>query len=129
MLKMKKILKKAVPFLAIVAIAAMMFALPAMASNGNLVFYHGVDPGKTTTFGGTSSTAIENSIGHSAKIIITGGQMQLGTHNFPTTTNYLSSGWTLEINVLKSRGSSEFGYYVDGTLRHTSTAPWNFDFT
>lgn len=126
---MKNIVKKATPALAIVAIAVSM-AIPASAAiKGSLPFYHGVKPADKVTYAQTVSTEVENSMGFSGTIVITGGEMARGTYTLSYWDTPNVKSLTYNVGVGKSKGNSSFNYYVDGVHKHTSTAPWDFDFT
>jgi hypothetical protein len=125
---MKKILKKAMPALAVVVMAVFM-AFPASAVNGTLTFGHGINPNALTMYATINSTAVEGSMSISGTLVITDGAKPIGTYNLPPLSLTNTSSLTYEVFLDHSKGSVIFKYYVDGILRHTSTAPWNFDLT
>ena len=123
-MKMRKII-------AMVMAGAMMISLlvvTASASNGNLTFTHGVKSASRITFASTSSTKTETSMSFGGTIVITAGESATGTYVVASTLKNSTNNHEFNVHVGKSKGTSVFYYYVAGTLRHTSTAPWNFDF-
>jgi hypothetical protein len=115
------------PALAVVVMAVFM-ALSASASNGDLSFGHGANSSTKTTFATINSTAVEGSMEISGTLVIRGGALPIGTYILPPLGLTNTSSLTYEVFLDHSRGTSRFKYYVDGTLRHTSTAAMTFDF-
>ena len=123
---MKKLIKKVLPVAALLAIAIAMLVPSAFASNGVCTFHHGV--GYRYTFGRTTSTAVEDSIGFIGYVVIyPGSAVPSGTYSSSTSKEDVSD-WSLIFNVGASAGKSFFGYYVDGVKVHESMAWWEFDF-
>ena len=80
-----------------------------------------------TCYGSTTSTEIENSMSFYGAIDIYEGN-QLG-RTYQNSTFYNKAYAALHCYVDGYRGYSQFEYYVNGAYKHTSTAPFYFDFT
>jgi hypothetical protein len=123
---MKRLIKKVLPVGALLVIAIAMLIPSAFASNGVCTFSHGV--GYRYTFGRTTSTAVEDSIGFIGYVVIyPGGAVPSGTYTAADTRDDVSD-WSLIFNVGASAGRSFFGYYIGGVKVHQSSAWWEFDF-
>lgn len=124
-----KATKKLASLLSVAAIAtAMVVPTASAAVKGKLTFTHGVRPADKVTFARTTSTAVEKSMDFTGLVKITAGEAPAGTYVLSSAPYYNTSGYQRDFYAGKSKGSSSFNYYVDGSLKHTSTAPWNFDF-
>jgi len=106
---------------------AIVLCMPVYAKVwGSLTFTHGVRPAQTRTYGGIKSTAFENSMRVTGTIKVTAPK---SASYYPDTKTQPSvRQLESQIGVGKTKGTSSFVYYVDGTKKHTSTSPWNFDF-
>ena len=115
--------------LAVASIATAMIAPAANAAiKGKVTYHHGVISSQKTTYGSIDSTKYENSMGIDGWIKATAGEWPKGTTYLPYLSDTNCNILVYAIQVGKTKGSSSFNYYVDGSYRHTSTAPWNFDF-
>ena len=116
----------------VLAVASIATAMVAPAANaaikGKVTYYHGVVSSQKQTYGKISSTKNENSMKLNGTIKITAGALSSGTYYVGSGTSNNCAYKDLYVTVGKSKGNSSFDYYVDGSKRHTSTAPWNFDF-
>lgn len=124
-----KATKKLASLLSVAAIAtAMVVPTASAAVKGSLTFQHGVNESQKKTFGRIISTETENSMDITGSIQITAGEKTPGLYVINSSPEYNVPGLEVGAYVGKSKGWSSFNYYVDGTLQHTSTAPWYFDF-
>ena len=124
-----KVTKKLASILSVAAIATAMAVPTASAAvKGSLTFEHGANSSQNVTFAKTTSTQTENSMNFTGTLIITAGEIQPGTYLVSSPIHYNVASYRYNVGVGASKGSSSFNYYVDGTLQHMSTAPWNFDF-
>jgi Tfp pilus assembly protein FimT len=124
-----KVTKKLASILSVAAIAtAMAVPTASAAAKGSLTFTHGEKSSQKITFARTTSTTLENSMDFTGWVRITAGEAPAGTYLLSSSPAYNLSEYERNFYAGESKGSSSFNYYVNGTLKHTSTAPWNFDF-
>ncbi|MEA4889734.1 MAG: hypothetical protein VB070_09765 [Clostridiaceae bacterium] len=122
------LLKRVSIVMTVITIVAFLVIPVSAAVNGNLTFWHGANYTYKYTYGSTESTAEENNMYFYGYI-----NYQTGP-NIGNTVRYQSPFYTntsyrmFRVYPGSVKGSSLFEYYVDGNLRHTSTAWWNFDF-
>lgn len=124
-----KATKKLASLLSVAAIAATLAVPTASAAvKGSLTYGHGANSTEKYTHGYIKSTELENSMDMTGWVKITAGETTAGTYTVQSDPDYNTNFYAVIVQVGKSKGSSSFNYYVDGSKRHTSTAPWNFDF-
>ena len=122
---MSKIKKRASVF--IMCLMAVALCIPVNAAiKGNLTFTHGIRSAQTQTYGGIKSTVNENSMRITGTVTVTAPKKASFLPD--TGTQKICKALECQVGVGKTKGSSSFVYYVDGTKKHTSTAPWQFDF-
>ena len=122
MIKIKKIVS-----ISVICMMAIALCLPVSAAvKGSLSFTHGVRPAQKQTYGGIKSTVNENSMRITGTIKVTAPSK--ASFAADTGTQKISKALEDQVGVGKTKGTSSFVYYVDGTKKHTSTAPWQFDF-
>lgn len=100
-------------------------AVPTFAAGRKLTFAHGINSSAQTTFGSISSSEYEDSM-QIRLMVKNSGSTIIRCYTSPVLTDLQYMRLTKEVDGVK--GSSYCYYYVDGVMKHQSTAWYDFDF-
>ena len=97
---------------------------PVMASAENCTFNHGMVD-KYYGFETTESTQLESTLKNTIYVTLYDANSYSVTGASGNSTYYEVRSYSLRGH----KGNHLVKYYVNGSLAHTATAPWPFDFT
>lgn len=120
-------IKKTIKMIMVVAIFTLL-VIPVCATSpkGKVTYIHGVNKQEKTTYAKINSTQIEDSMRITGILNFTYPYIWTWSVDSGIRTN--TNEMSFSINVNGTKGNSNFDYYVNGSKRHTTTKPWEFDF-